>query len=278
MEHFTHTTAAGNALHINFFRTENFEERPCVIYLHGQMGFKDWGFVPYVGERFAAAGISFLAFNFSHNGVTEEDFFAFTDLEKFSQNTYSLEVNEAIEIYQAITRTSLVGASISGKIGVLGHSRGGSVALVSARRSPLVDAVATWGAMATFARLDKKQMQKWKSTGFRELVNSRTGQTLQMGVEMLTDIEKNAKTTLNIQTAVRELARPLLIIHGEEDATIPYYEAETLNIYGAPALTDFRLIPYADHTFGAKHPFEGTNTELEAAIQHSITFFAEHLQ
>lgn len=279
MEHLTYFTAAKNTLHINLFRAENHSTAtPCVVYLHGQMGFKDWGFVPYLGEQFAAAGFTFLAFNFSHNGVGEERPTEFTELERFSRNTYTLEVNEAIEIYQAICKKNLLGENWDGKLGVLGHSRGGSVALVSANRSPLVDAVVTWNAMATFARLDKKQLQKWRSTGFRELKNNRTGQVFHQGLEMLTDIEKNAKTHLNIQNAVRDLARPLLLVHAEADETIAYYEGETLNIYGDPAMTEFRLIPDTGHTFGTEHPFSGASEALTTVVQYTLAFFHKNLR
>jgi len=44
------------------------------VYVHGFKGFKDWGFVPYIGETFASKGFAFLTFNFSHNGIESNPF------------------------------------------------------------------------------------------------------------------------------------------------------------------------------------------------------------
>ena len=59
----------GNVLNLTLYGADSFGDHPCLIYLHGFKGFKDWGFVPHAGHFFARNGFSFLTFNFSHNGI-----------------------------------------------------------------------------------------------------------------------------------------------------------------------------------------------------------------
>lgn len=273
---FTHTTRAGHALNLTLYGDQLPAGTPCVVYLHGLKGYKDWGFVPYIGEKFAEAGIRFLSFNFSHNGVVAPNFSEISDTEAFARNTLSLEVSEAEEVYQLCVG-SVAGELHASKLGVLGHSRGGGIALLSARNSGLPDAVATWAAVSSFVRQDKKERAQWRNRGYWEVPNARTGQMLHLGLEMLNDIEKNAKTSLNIQNAARELKRPLLIAHGSADETVPYYEAEHLAIFAPPEQSEFRLFPGGTHTFGAKEPWDGTTPILEQVLEATIQFFKTHL-
>jgi dipeptidyl aminopeptidase/acylaminoacyl peptidase len=273
---FRYTTENGNEIPITLYGADRFIEQPCIVYIHGFKGFKDWGFVPYAGEYFASRGFSFLTFNFSHNGIGENPL-EFTELDKFEQNTFSLEVSEAREMIHLCSHSDLFGGFLRHKLGVLGHSRGGGIALLASSDNPQVSAVATWSSVSHFDRFDKKTRANWRKAGYLEVVNSRTGQVFRMGTAMLEDVEKNAKSKLNILNAARELNKPLILIHGEADEAVPYYEAETLNIYSDPARTAIKLIPKAGHTFGAKHPFEGTTPELEAVLQYSLTHFKKHL-
>jgi len=273
---FTYTAKDGENIQVSLYGADQYGNQPCVLYLHGFKGFKDWGFVPYVGEYFARQGLSFMCFNFSHNGIGNNPT-EFTEFEKFRRNTFSREVRETIELVELITRTNFFGRDMHHKLGLMGHSRGGGIALLAAEQLNEISAVATWSAVSTFDRFDKKERQEWRKKGYKEVVNSRTGQVFQLGREMLDDIERHAKDELNILVATKNLGRPLLILHGQEDETVPYYEAETLNIYADPALSRLRLIPNAGHTYGAKHPFEGTTPELELTLQLTTDFFLKHL-
>jgi len=273
---FTHLTSAGNTLHLSVYGSDGFGEKPCVVFLHGLLGYKDWGFIPYLGEAFAAKGFSFVTFNFSHNGVHPENPHAITDKAAFERNTYSMEVREAEEVYYLCKNTAFFGASAP-SVGVLGHSRGGSVALVSGRNSTDVAAVATWAAMATFLRQDKKERTKWRSAGFREIVDNTTKETYRCGLPLLDDLEKNVKGRLHIQQATKELNRPLFILHGSNDEIVPYFEAEHLNIYANPSVSAFKLIPGANHVLGAKEPWAGTTPYIEDALGATLAFFENNL-
>ena len=273
---FTHLSKDGYPIHMDLYGDEDFAEHPVIVYVHGFKGFKDWGFVPYAANYFAQHGFTFLAFNFSHNGIGKDPL-QFTEFERFKQNTYSREIQEVGEILHLCSLTDFFGAYLKGNIGLIGHSRGGGIGLLGAAEHKEVAAVATWASVSSLDRFSKSERDRWRKQGFTERVNSRTGQVFQLGVDMLDEIERFGKSRLHVLSAVKKLERPLLIIHGQEDESVPMYEAEQLNVYGEPGLTELRLIPKVGHTFGAKHPFEASNESLDQVLSISAAFFHEHL-
>lgn len=274
---YQYKTSRGHSIPVTRYGKGEFGHRPCVLYIHGFKGFKDWGFVPHLAQRISLAGLDVITFNFSHNGIGP-DGQSFTELDAFSKNSLSLEKEEAIELIRLVAFSDFFGGHLLQPLGVLGHSRGGGIALLASASSEEVQAVCTWASVSTFDRYSKTQMNTWKQQGYHEVINSRTGQKLILGPEMLSDLEKNAKTTLNILQATRQLGKPLQIIHGQADETVPCFEAEQLNIFADPTKSDLKLIPDGTHTFGAKHPFEGESIPLGLAIDASITFFTQQLR
>lgn len=273
---FTYQTRRHNELNLTFYGFENYAAAPCIVYVHGFKGFKDWGFVPYIGQKFAEAGFVFLCFNFSHNGV-EGHGQDFTRLDKFEQNTHSLEVSELMEVIDLLTIDDYFGKFNEQPLGLLGHSRGGGTAILAASQHDMVSALATWASVCRFDRYDKPQMAQWEQQGYLEFPNTRTGQIMRMGKEMLADIQQNGRESLAILDAAKNLRKPFLILHGDQDATVHFYEAEQLNLYAHPNFAHYDLILGADHTFGALHPFAGTTPFLEEAFEKSLAFFRKSL-
>lgn len=273
---FVYKTKEGESIAITLYGADKFGTQPCVVYVHGFKGFKDWGFVPYAGNFFAERGLNLITFNFSHNGIGNNPL-EFTEFTKFERNTFTREIHETIEIVELVTRTNFFGRDLHHKLGIVGHSRGGGIAILAAEQMHEVSALATWAAVSSFDRYDKKVKQEWRKKGYKEVINSRTGQVFKMGRNMLEDIERNTKDSLNILSAIKNLNKPFFILHGHNDETVPYYEAETINIYAAPNSTRMRLIPNATHTFGAKHPFEGSTEELDLNLSLTADFFLKRL-
>lgn len=274
---FSLKTSLGNTINCSLYARLPFGEQACVIYVHGFKGFKDWAFVPYVAQQFVEAGFAFLAFNFSHNGIGE-DMLSFTEESKFEKNTYSLEVSEVQEVIKATCHTDFFGGKAHAGLGLLGHSRGGGMSLLATARQAEIQAVCTWASISSVDRYSKAYMQEWEKKGYTEVVNSRTGQVLRMGENMFKDIKKNGKKSLHILNAVRDINRPFLIIHGQNDTSVPPHEAEQLSIFADASQSQMRMIPNANHTFGAVHPFQQSTEELDLAIGYAQDFFRQHLR
>jgi dienelactone hydrolase len=277
-ELFTLTASDGELIHASArFPREVGGAIPAIIFVHGFKGFKEWGSNPYICESLAGAGFYTISFNFTHNGVEGESD-EFTQLEKFEQNTFSREVRELHEVVDAVERGQVPGADrLGGAIGLLGHSRGGGIVLLEAADDRRIGAVATWAAVSSFDRYSDRQKDLWRQAGFFESKNMRTGQMMRLGRGLLEDIETNAGK-LDIRAAAARLARPLLILHGEQDLSVRIEEGEQLRDAADPSMTEFESIPRTAHTFGAVHPFQGSNPDLEHAIERTTQFFLKHLR
>jgi pimeloyl-ACP methyl ester carboxylesterase len=274
-KNFILTTSRNEKLRITAFGLENFNSSPCLILVHGFKGFKDWGFGPYIGNYFANNGFFVITFNFSHNGVGES-LTEFIELEKFANNTFSLEISELSELISAYL-TGFFGKTNNNKIGLLGHSRGGAIALLTAKQRNEINAAAIWSSVSKLDRYSERQKVKWREKGVFEVFNSRTKQKMKLNLSLLEDIETNKYGLLNIEKATRELNRPLFIAHGEEDLAVPIKEAELLYEWSDKNLTEFYRIKEIGHTFNIKHPFEGSNPKFEALLERTNRFYKNNL-
>lgn len=272
---FVLNTKKNEKLRITTYGYENLETAPCLIFVHGFKGFKDWGFWTYSGNHFAEKGFFVLTFNFSHNGVGES-LIEFTELDKFANNTFSLELEELNEVIDAYLN-NFFGVKNNKQIGIVGHSRGGGDSLIVSSKRKEIKAVVTWAAVANFDRYTKRQAKEWRKNGFFEVLNTRTNQMMRLNVSLLEDIEKNKEDLLNLEKAARNLNKPFLIIHGEQDLSVPIKEGEQIYNWSNKKLTEFYKIKASGHTFDITHPFEGSNPKFDSVLEKTLTFFKQHL-
>jgi uncharacterized protein len=272
---FVLTTSRSDKLRITAFGDNNLSSSPCLILVHGFKGFKDWGFFPYAGNFFADKGYFVLTFNFSHNGVGES-LKVFDELDKFAENTFSLEVNELSELIDNYFH-NYFGKTTNKRLGLIGHSRGGAIAILTAFRKKSVDAVAVWASVSKLDRYSRRQKEEWKKKGWFEVLNTRTNQIMKLNISLLEDTEKNKNDFLNIEQSVRNFDRPFLIAHGEQDLAVKVEEAGQLFSWADPLKTELFKIKATGHTFDIKHPFEGSNPKFDALLNKTEEFFKQNL-
>ncbi len=275
-QNYTYTTSQSNNLHITTYGNANLELGNCIIFVHGFKGFKDWGFGPYLGEKLASKGNFVITFNFSHNGVGENSS-EFTELDKFANNTYSIEIEEIEEIVKAYQNGFFGKINNNSKIGLLGHSRGGGDVLIAGSSLSSINTVVTWSAISNFDRFTDRQKTEWRNKGYLEMLNTRTKQVMKLNKTLLDDIELNNSSKLNIKSAVNKLNKPLLIVHGDQDLAVKIKEAEEIYSWSDKSLTEFFKISGTGHTFDIKHPFEGTTEVFEKVLERTNYFFNKHL-
>lgn len=263
-------TKEGDFLNISSSGLENINRSPCLIIVHGFKGFKDWGFFPYTANYFADKGFLVITFNFSHNGIGASKL-EFTELNKFAENTVSLEVSELAQVINAY-ESSFFGKDIFNKVCLIGHSRGGGIAILSSFINSSIDAYVVWSSVASFDRYTERQKGKWRKQGFIEILNSRTNQMMRMNIEQLEDIESNKIGSLSIEKAVKRLERPMLIVHGEQDLTVPIAEAQQIFDWSNKSITEFEKIAAAGHTFDIVHPFNGSNKKFDGVLVKTNKF------
>ena len=273
---FNFQTAEKQLIRITTFGEKNIQSNKVIIFVHGFKGFKDWGFVPYLGNYLSDKGYFIVTFNFSHNGVGKS-LLEFDELDKFAQNTFSREVNELSEIIDAY-KNGYFGQVENPKIGIIGHSRGGAVALLTSYLKLEITSVTTWSAISKLDRYSERQKIDWKEKGFWEVLNSRTNQMMRLNVSLLEDIENNKNGLLNIEKAVKELNKPLLIVHGDQDLAVKIDEAEQIYEWSDKQKTEYLKIMKTGHTFDIVHPFEGSNSKFERVLDSTNKFFQSNLK
>ena len=272
---FVLNTKKNEKVKISTYGFENIESAPCLIFVHGFKGFKDWGFWPYTGNFFAQNGYFVVTFNFSHNGIGE-NLTEFTEIEKFAENTFSLELEEFNEIIDACV-DGFFGYKVRRKIGVIGHSRGGGEALIVSSNRKEISAIVVWAAVSNFDRYSERQKDEWRKNGVFEILNSRTKQMMKLNLSLLEDLEANKQDLLNIEKAAKNLSKPLLIIHGEQDLAVQIREGEQIYNCSDKKNTEIVKIKAAGHTFDIVHPFEGSNDKFELVLNKSLNFFNRNL-
>lgn len=246
--------------------------RPAVVICHGFKGFKDWGYFPVAADRLARAGFMAVSFNFSGAGVGD-DGETFDEPERFGRSTYSAQLADLDVVLQAVGSGAL--GFQPAAVGLLGHSMGGGVVILRAARDHSIEALVTWASVARFGRLWRDdQISEWRRTGRLEVVNQRTGDVLPLYPDILDDLERNG-ATLDVLRAARDVRVPWLIAHGSEDESVPVADAHELSS-SAPRATPL-ILAHAGHTFGIKHPWNGSTEAFDKLLEATVDWFARHL-
>jgi dienelactone hydrolase len=247
-------------------------KRPAVVICHGFKGFKDWGFFPVIADRLARAGFSVVSFNFSGSGVGE-DGERFSEPERFGRSTYSGQMADVQIVLDAVTNGAL--SVEPSAIGLLGHSMGGGIAVLQSARDNRVQALVTWSASARFGRLwQPDQIPEWRRTGRIDVRNQRTGEILPLYTDVLDDLERH-REALDVGRAAAEVHVPWLIAHGAADESVPLDDARTL--HAANAASELLVLEGAGHTFGIKHPWNGSSPGFDRLSGATVEWFARHL-
>jgi pimeloyl-ACP methyl ester carboxylesterase len=246
-----------------------------VIFCHGYKGFKDWGPWNLLAQYFASSGFDFLKFNFSHNGGTIENPIDFPDTEAFAKNTYSKE----LEDIGIILNLADEGFKIDGelrkykRINLIGHSRGGGMAILASDKYVQIDKLITWAAVSDFSERFNFNLEKWKSDGVVHIKNSRTGQMLPHNFSFYADFVQN-QSELDIPVSAKKIDIPWLIAHGQSDEAVCLSNADYLKSLSQDA--QLLIIKKTGHTFGGSHPWEKETLppKLKALADHTIDFIS----
>lgn len=263
-----------------YWNNDSTRIKPVVLFMHGFKGFKDWGHWAAIAAVFAEAGYCFVAMNFSHNGTTLEQPLDFATLEAFGHNNYSKEladVHTVIEEIRASSPSDSLPALDKDNITLIGHSRGGPIALITALEQASVQRVVTWASVHALDYRwanDEAQVQEWKEQGVVYVYNGRTQQQMPLYYQLYEDFQAN-KERLSVDKTLAQLNKPHLIVHGTADPAVSSTSADYLEKHGRQAQKV--LIEDANHVFGGKHPFDEEELPLHSHIlaQKTLEFIQQ---
>ncbi len=263
----------GRPVTLDLHYVDNGVKKPVVIFAHGFKGFKDWGHWGLIANAFAKEGFFFLKFNFSHNGTTPETPSDFSDLEAFGMNNYSKEWADIDVVLEWLNGTDAPSESLDmDNVTLIGHSRGGGLAVVKTHHDARIHKLITWAAVSRLDYAFKPEyLDEWKNSGVFEVYNGRTQQMMPLYFQLVEDFKMNGDK-FDVPSAARSFSKPWLIIHGDADPAVPVSSAEELQ-HQCPT-SKLLVIKDANHVFGGKHPYLSEELPLHsvALVSESVMF------
>ncbi len=268
---------------VDVYYPANQQAKAIVVFAHGFKGFKDWGAWHLVAQHFAAANMVFVKFNFSHNGTTPNAPLDFGDLEAFGNNNFSIELDDLDVVIDWITSGAAqkyipAEELNTEQIHLIGHSRGGGIAILKAHQDARIKSLITWAAVNQFGRhWAGAVVEEWKKTGVQYIRNGRTKQQMPLYWQLCENFLAN-KEKLDIPAAVRNFTKPFLIIHGTNDPAVPHKMATDMHEWNDN--TQLVSIENGNHVFGMRHPYEEATLPADAqeVAAASVRFISKQVQ
>jgi uncharacterized protein len=251
-------------------------EAPLVLVCHGFLGYKRWGFFPYLSERLAASGCHVLTMSFSMNGVDEE-----TGLikrpDEFAANTVSAEIDDLRAVREYARSGALARDGVRGGVrGLFGHSRGGSVAILCAGGFDEVRSIVTWSTPGTLDRYTARRKVRWREEGALVFADERSPVPLRLDYAYWEDIAAH-RDAFDLPAAAAAIAVPRLMVHGDRDGAVTLRETRALLAPARAGETRFEVIHGAGHTFNVSHPMRRPTVALERAVRLTTEWFTRTL-
>jgi uncharacterized protein len=252
----------------------NKKPKDIIVFVHGFKGFKDWGYFDLMADYFASNGFIFIKFNLSHNGTTIEDPLNFNDLETFSENNFSIELDDINTIIDFVYENDLIPQNESNikNLYLMGHSRGGYISIVKAINDNRIKKLITLAAVSDFeSKYSQEEIAFWKKNNLIFVENARTQQQMPIRYQFYENFIQH-RETLSVKSNADKLNIPWLIIHGKKDTSVPLEMAYDLSKWNKGAET--YIINEADHVFGGKHPYDEIDLPRHAleAFEKTIDF------
>jgi pimeloyl-ACP methyl ester carboxylesterase len=251
-------------------------ELPLVIVTHGFLGYKRWGFYPWLSERIARAGFHVLTISFSMNGVDEKTG-RISRPEEFARNTVRREISDLESVFGHTRRGCLPRPIENGNWGLISHSRGAAVAILAAEGAPEIRSLVTWATPSRLDRYSSRRKRSWKKEGALVFNDERADGPLRLDYSYYEDIDRN-RDAYDLPRAAAALRIPHLLIHGERDAAVTVREMMLLYPDGLPPNARREIIPGCSHTFGVSHPMRKPPKALERAASLTEQWITETMR
>jgi pimeloyl-ACP methyl ester carboxylesterase len=197
-------------------------DAPVVVLGHGVTGHKDRPFLVALAHGLARAGFSALRLSFSGNAGSEG---------RFEESTLSKEVEDLGAVLDALPEHEVAYA---------GHSMGGAVGVLRARRDPRIRLLVSLAAIV--------HTRAFVQRAFGDLV---PGRGLMFGKPGCVLSQAFLDDLLQIGSVIRqseEISVPWLFVHGTKDALVPIEDSH--DAYArARAPKELVALEGADHVF-----------------------------
>lgn len=189
------------------------KERPIIVMAHGFSTSKNSASLTAISEKLNNNSISTLRFDFYGHGESEGSF-------------EDITVSEAVDdILQAIRYLKSKGYK---KIGLMGSSFGGIASIMAASETNDLYVVALKSPVSDYETKEvivksEEELEEWREKGYRYYVSG-DGRKLKLNYSFFEDAVKN-----NGYEAAPRIQAPTLIVHGDNDESVPYEQSVKLS-------------------------------------------------
>lgn len=232
---------------------------PVVIMLHGTGSDKNEAGGGYVSmaESFAKAGIASIRMDFRGSGTSKAD---------YQDYNISTALNDVGAVMQYIQQSSELDAD---RIGIMGWSQGGTMALFEAAQNDKIKSVLTWAAATDLTGIITNEMyEEAKKQGYAELKFD-WRPSLKLGLKWMDEVKQ-----ADIYSSIANIKAPILAINGEKDDVVLPENATKIINASKNNQSEVFIIPNADHTFNI---FTDDKTAVNQLIDKTIAWFSKGL-
>lgn len=222
----------------------------CVLMIHGFKGYKDYGFIPVMAHDLCAQGVLVHRFNLSTSGMTNDTgTFARPDL--FELDTWTRQVDDVRCVLRAIKDGVLTGRGTPRFL--VGHSRGGATALLTAGRhrdEAELSGVVTINAVDRCCRMNDDEQRAMLERGYTLTESARTGQTLRIDARWLRE-QLQDPDAHNVLLQASRCGVGVCVMHGDEDDAVHMSAGEAIaNHAGTPLI----VLAGSNHVLNMPNP------------------------
>ena len=245
---------------------------PVVLMACGHNGFYHFGMFPTIQKTLAENGISSVAFNYTHCGISDDGDY-FNDLESYKANCRRLEVEDLTFMAAQIAQGELLHKPEN--FFLFGHSMGGFSAVFASESIQSagieLSGIILLNSLRTLNTRTPEIMEEWKTNGVYFRPNMRTKQDLPQGPEFLAETLAS-DTEWNMQKWVEKLDIPCFVAHAVDDEAVPFEHGRTIFswVYKNNLQNAFLPIPNAGHTLNTTHPMKRDSEELQFFCEQVI--------
>jgi dipeptidyl aminopeptidase/acylaminoacyl peptidase len=245
---------------------------PLVVCVHGYTISCEWGFWPELSARLAARGIASVRSNASGDGFAA-DLRTVEALDAVAANTYGKELADLAGLRVALSRHAALDPR---RAALVGHSRGGAVALLHARETGAYRAVALWAASDSVLRFNPSRKALWRARGSIDVTHFTLGTRVPLARDVLDEVERDPER-FDVLAAVRALSAPLLVVHGARDRAVGVRCAHALARASTHPRTRLLVLDDAGHSFGAREPLRDVPQRLATLFDATLDFLDAEL-
>ena len=231
---------------------------PAVVMCHGNGSNRHeaGGGYDLLAPKLAEAGIATLRFDYIGNGDSATDYIEFT---------HEKGVQDALASLDYLLALPQVDAE---RLGIMGWSQGGGIALVAASRRDDVRSVLTWAGALYDGTIDEAQYAEAKEKGYYESTYA-WRDPLKLSPAYFETLKN-----FIVADAVPAIQAPVLAIAGTLDDVVPPAVAVRIKELSTNADSKVLLLEDADHTFNI---FTGDMTKFDELMEATTQWFKDTL-